>query len=206
MKTKYFLSLFFAASVAFSQPANPVIKKLQTKFNSINNFTANFVQNYLSSEGHDQGKSSGTLTYKRKNKFIVTLKNQIIVSDGQTVWNSDKRFNRVVLSNYNDDPTTFSLERFVFDYPPLCKIKLIRDDPASKTGSCIELTPKDQDMEFKYVKIWISPDDMISKLEVLDLGDIRYSFQFSDVKINQEISDSRFTFYPPKGMKIIDLR
>jgi chaperone LolA len=206
MKTKIFLSLFCITSIVYSQSANQLIKKLQNKFNSITNFTATFSQNSSTTQGQDQGKTSGNFTYKKKNKFVVELKNQTIVSDGQTIWNSDKRFNRVVISNLSDDPTSFSLERFVFDYPPLCKIKIAKDDALSKGDEYIELTPKDQDMEFKYVKIWLTTDGMISKLEVLDLGDIRYAFQFNDLKINQDISEARFTFYPPKGIKIIDLR
>lgn len=206
MKTKIFLILFCIVSIAYTQSPKQIVKKLQNKFNSIDNFTSNFSQSFFGAQVQDPGKTSGKLTYKRKNKFIVDLKNQTIVSDGQTIWNSDKRFNRVVISNLSDDPTSFSLERFVFDYPPLCKVKVVIDDAVSKNNQCIELTPKDQDMEFKYVKIWLAADGMISKLEVLDLGDIRYSFQFTEMKINQEISDSRFTFYPPKGMKIIDLR
>lgn len=206
MKTKLLLCAFLASSLLYPQSANQVIKKLQNKFNSISNFTANFSQSYFSTQGQDQGKTSGKFTYKRKNKFIVDLKNQTIVSDGQTIWNSDKRFNRVVVSNLSDDPTSFSLERFVFDYPPLCKIKIVTDDALSKGDEYIELTPKDQDMEFKYMKIWLTADGMISKLEVLDLGDIRYAFQFTDLKIDQDISDARFIFYPSKGMKIIDLR
>ncbi|PKL84211.1 MAG: outer membrane lipoprotein carrier protein LolA [Ignavibacteriae bacterium HGW-Ignavibacteriae-3] len=206
MKTKYFLFLLLAGSIVYPQSANQSINKLQSKFKSITNFTANFSQNYYNAQGHEQEKGSGTLTYQRKNKFVVVLKYQLIVSDGETVWNNDKRFNRVVISNLSDDPTTFSLERFIFDYPPLCKIKLVKDDPAYKGEEYVELTPKDQDMEFKYVRIWMAPDGMISKLEVLDLGDIRYSFQFSDIKTNQDLPDSRFIFYPPKGIKIIDLR
>lgn len=206
MKTKYFLFLLLTCSIVHPQSANQYIKKLQGKFKSITNFTANFSQNSFNSQGHEQERGSGTLTYQRKNKFVVVLKNQLIVSDGETVWNNDKRFNRVVISNLSDDPTTFSLERFIFDYPPLCRIKLVKNDPAFKGEEFVELVPKDQDMEFKYVRIWISTDGMISRLEVLDLGDIRYSFQFTDMRINQDLPDSRFTFYPPKGIKIIDLR
>ncbi len=204
MRAKYFLLLFITASVVYPQSANQLIKKLQNKFNSISNFTANFTQNFFGTDGHDQGKSSGTIIYQRKNKFIVTLKNQVIVSDGETIWNNDKRFNRVVISTLKDDPTTFSLERFIFDYPALCRIKLEKDEASRE--EYLLLTPKDQDMEFKYVKIWLTPDDLISKLEVLDLGDVKYFFQFSDHKINQAVSEARFTFYPPKGIKIIDLR
>jgi outer membrane lipoprotein-sorting protein len=93
----------------------------------------------------------------------------------------------------------------VFDYPPLCKNKIVTEE-SSKGEICIDLTPKDQDMEFKYVKIWITNDGMISRIEVLDRGDMRYAFRFTDLKINQDLSDSRFTYYPPKGIKIIDLR
>lgn len=206
MKTKIFLSIFCISALVHGQSANQVIKKLQNKFNSITNFTANFSQSNFNAHGQDQGKTLGKITYQRKNKFIVELKTQTIVSDGVTIWNSDKRFNRVVISNLADDPTSFSLERFVFDYPPLCKMKIVSEDPLSKGSDYIELTPKDNDMEFKYVRIWLAADGMISKLEFLDLGDIRYAIQFTDLKINQEISEARFTFYSSKGMKIIDLR
>ena len=206
MKTKLLVFAFFAASLLYPQTANQVIKKLQNRFNSISDFTANFSQNYFNTQGQDQGKTSGKFSYKKKNKFIVELKNQLIISDGQTIWNNDKRFNRVVISNLADDPTSFSLERFVFDYPRLCKSKIVNDETTSKGNEYIELTPKDQDLEFKYVKIWVTPDGMISKLEVLDLGDMRYAFQLTDIKVNQELPDSRFTFEPTKGIKIIDLR
>lgn len=206
MKTKFLLFIFLTTSLVYTQSAGDLIRRLQNKFNSINNFTANFSQNYSNVEGQNQGKSFGKFSYKRKNKFVVDLKNQLIISDGQTIWNSDKRFNRVVISNLADDPTSFSLERFVFDYPRLCKSKVVKDDAVAKGDEYIELTPKDQDMEFKYVKIWLAADGMISKLEVLDLGDVRYAFQFTDLKVNQELPDSLFTFEPPKGIKIIDLR
>lgn len=206
MKTKIFLFLFLVSSYGFAQSANDVLKRIQNKFNSINNFTANFTQSYYSSTGQNPGKTSGKFSYKRKNKFIVELKNQLIVSDGQTIWNSNKRFNRVVISNLADDPTSFSLERFVFDYPPLCKSKVIKDETVATGENLIELTPKDQDMEFKTVKIWTSGDGLISKLEVVDRGEMRYSFQFTDIKVNQDLADSKFTYSPPKGIQIIDLR
>jgi chaperone LolA len=206
MKSKIFIFICLASSIIYSQSPKDYIKKVQNKFNSITNFTANFSQNYFDAQGHDERKTSGKFSYKRKNKFIVDLKNQLIISDGLTIWNNDKRFNRVVISNLTDDPTSFSLERFVFDYPPLCRSKIVIEEPAQKGEGCIELTPKDQDMEFKYVKIWVTNDGMISRIEVLDRGDIRYAFQFTDLKINQDLSDSRFTYYPPKGIKIIDLR
>ena len=206
MKLKLF-AIFFISSFLFAQSTNDILKRIQNKFNSLNNFSASFVQTTYGAQSVSSGKMSGTFIYKRKNKFVVEFKNRTIVSNGETIWNDDKRFKRVVISNLADDPTTFSLERFIFNYPPLCKIKLINENNGGRPGEdLIEMVPKDQDMEFKSVKIWTASDGLISKLEVIDLGDVRYAFQFTDYKLNLDIPDSKFSYNPPKGIQIIDLR
>lgn len=206
MKTKLTFFLFVISSLIFAQSANNVLKKIQNKFNSINNFTANFSQNYFNAQGHDVGKANGKFSYKRKNKFIVDLKSQLIISDGQTIWNNDKRFNRVVISNLSDDPTSFSLEQFIFDYPPLCKNRIVKDETVASGEVLIEMIPKDQNLQFKVVKIWVSAGGMVTKLEIVDRGEMQYAFQFSEIKINQDLPNSRFTFTIPKGIQVIDLR
>jgi outer membrane lipoprotein carrier protein len=205
MKTKLCFALFLVCTISFCQSASEILKKVQNKFNSINNFTAGFTQNYFNAQGQNAGKMEGKFSYKRKNKFIVDLKNQFIVSDGQTIWNNDSRFNRVVISKLNDDPTSFSLERFIFEYPPQCKITAAKDENYLKQN-VIELTPKEQNMQFKSAKIWIDSDGMIDKMEIIDAGGMRYAFQFTEIKINQDLPDSKFSFSPAKGTKIIDLR
>lgn len=206
MKTKTFVFLFFITSFTAAQSSKELLRQIQNKFNSINNFTATFTQQIYNMEGEKAVKNSGKFLYKRKNKFVAEMKTQTIVSDGTTIWNSDKKFNRVIISTLSDDPSSFSLERFIFDYPPLCRIKTLNDKSVAKGEFVIELTPKDQDMAFKSVKIWCGSDGMMNKLEVIDGGDIRYVFQFSDVKFNQDLPDSKFIFYPSKGMHVIDIR
>ncbi|MCL4547463.1 MAG: outer membrane lipoprotein chaperone LolA [Bacteroidetes bacterium] len=205
MKTK-FLFLFLLSSFLFAQSGNEFLKRVQGKFNSIGNFTADFSQAIYATQGSNPAKVTGKFYYKKKNKFIVELKNEMIVSDGNTIWNLNKKFNRVVISYFSDDPTSFSLETFVFDYPPLCKVRLVKEDHAAHGEGILELTPKDQDMEFKSVKIYVNKEGLISALEIIDRGDIKYSFQFSNFKLNQSMPDSKFTYNPPKGIHIIDLR
>ncbi len=205
MKTK-FLFLFLLGSFLFAQSGNELLKRVQNKFNSLENFTADFSQAIYATQGSNTAKVSGKFFYKRKNKFVVELKNEMIVSDGSTIWNLNKKFNRVVISYFSDDPTSFSLERFIFDYPRLCKISLIKEEHLAPGEGVIELSPKDQDMECKSVKIRINKEGLISSLEIVDRGDIKYHFQFSNFRLNQDMPDSKFTYNPPKGIQIIDLR
>lgn len=206
MQIKILAILFLSIVLINAQSANETIKKIQNKFNSIGNFTANFSQSFFNSTGNEQGKTTGKFTYKRKNKFVVDLKNQTIVSNGEIIWNYDRKFNRVVVSYLSDDPTSFSLEKFVFDYPPLCKTKMVKETSGSANDYVLELTPKDNDLQFKLVRIWKNAENLISKMELVDIGDIKYAFTFSDIKVNQELADQIFTFNPSKGTKVIDLR
>ena len=200
-------SLFFLLLLSVNvnaQSGNDILKKIQNKFKSINNFNADFTQTISDPEGQQNGKLSGKFFYKRKNKFAVELKSGSIISDGTTVWNYDARLKRVVISNFSDEPTSFSLERYIFDYPALCKVKYVGNEKGK--DEIIELVPKENYIDFKSAKIWKSSDDMISRMEIIDLADAKYGFQLSAIKVDQDIADSKFSFTPPKGIKIIDLR
>lgn len=204
MKAKVIFILLFSQFI-FAQSPNEILKKAQAKFNSITGLSANFSQTIVNPEGKPAGKDNGTFLYKRKNKFIVDQKKSTIVSNAESVWNYDKVNKKVVISTFYDEPTSFSIERFIFDYPALCRLKYVKEE-SSDNEKVIQLIPKDEQLDVKEIKIWINNNNLISKLEIVDLIDMRYSFGFTDIKENPEISESRFTFYPPKGIKVIDLR
>lgn len=205
MKTKLFLSFFFASVLILAQSGNEILKRAQTKFNSITSFSANFTQTYYDAQGKSGNKTSGKFFYKRKNKFIVEQKNVTITSDGETIWNFDKAKKRVVISYFSDEPTSFSIERYIFDYPSQCRVKFSKSE-STENELVVILTPKDEQIDFKETKLWVNSNNLISRLEIVDLMDIKYSFSFTDIIENPELNDSRFSFYPPKGIQIIDLR
>ncbi|MDP3441452.1 MAG: outer membrane lipoprotein carrier protein LolA, partial [Ignavibacteria bacterium] len=116
MKIKFLVAIFFLPVLMLAQ-GNALLKKIQNKYKSVNDFTSGLVQYNYSTSGTVMSKTNGTITYKRKNKFVVELGNHTIVSDGVNIWNHDKKFKRVVISSLTDDPTSFSLERYLYDYP-----------------------------------------------------------------------------------------
>lgn len=204
MRIKIVFILLFTQLI-FAQSANEILKKAQAKFNSISSFSANFSQMVLNPNGKTTAKDNGTFIYKRKNKFIVDQKKSTIVSNAESVWNYDKVNKKVVISTFQDDPTSFSIERFIFNYPALCRLKFVQEE-SNDNEKVIQLIPKDEQLDVKEIKIRLDNNYLISKLEIVDLLEIRYSFSFTGIRENTEVPESRFTFYPPKGTKIIDLR
>ena len=175
-----------------------MLKSLRQKFNSITDISAEFTQ---SSNG--RANLSGKFFYKKKNNLRLELKNLVIMSDGETSWNYNKKENKVIISSYDEnDPSILSLTKIINEYPQRCTVDLQKDNGKN----ILVLTPKSTGINFKSVKIWIGPEDLIQKMEVLDLNNTAIQISFSNYQLNKKLPNSFFTFTPPKGSKVIDLR
>lgn len=191
--------------VLSAQNATDVLERVQSKFQSLQNFEANFIQSADIDSQNGYSGSEGYFYYKKGNKFRVDLGSMIIVSDGKTLWNYNESQNRVLINYVEDDASSFSIEKYIMEYPSRCDVKLLSSDDKTKTY-LLQLIPKDLDLEFNSIKLWINGEDLLNQLELVDLNDMTFTVRFQNIKINQKMNDSKFTFTPPKGSQIIDLR
>jgi len=68
------------------------------------------------------------------------------------------------------------------------------------------LIPNSYTVNFDKVQIWLTDDDLIDKVQINDASMGTTEIVFSNYHLNQNLSLSEFSFTPPKGSKIIDLR
>ncbi len=190
--------LLMAATVYAQNSTDEMLKKLQDKFNSIENISADFVQT-------ENGKItlSGRFFYAKDNKMRIEMKNLIIVTDGKTSWSYNKRMNKVIISSYNpNDPSYFSPKQIIEEYPSKCNISTEKDNGSD----VLVLTPDKPGVNFKSAKIWISSENLILKILLAGQNDAVVQVNFSNYKVNSKLGKSTFIFTPPKGSKVIDLR
>ena len=196
------IAFFICAGVSFAQNANDVLNKLQQKFNTISDLSADFKQTALAAEA--KGGLSGRFFFKKKDMFRIELKTLIITGDGKATWNYNIKAKKYIVNNYDpNDPTNLSLNRFVYDYPSKCKVSI-----AGTEGDCtiIELQPKKGELNFKKAKLWKDGQDLIKKIQFEDQNGTTVTVELSNIKLNQKLPDSKFSMTPPEGSKIIDLR
>lgn len=196
--TLIFALMFFSVSIYASVRADSLLKSLQNKFNSLKDFSAYFIQT-----SNGKVNLSGRLFYKKKDKLRIEFRNVIIISNGKTNWNYNKKQNKTIISSYDStNPSIYSINNFINNFPNRC---YIREKEQNKKTILI-LTPKKNDLNFKEVKIWLTGSDLIGEIEVLDANNITMSIKFSHIKLNEGLPDSYFSFNPPEGSNIIDLR
>ncbi len=196
--TKILLLLLFLMQPVFSQNSR-LLKNLQSSFDSLKDFSADFVQ-----LNNGRVNIEGKFYFKKENKLRLELKNLIIVSDGKTNWNYNKRQKKVIISNYDEnDPSVLSLKRIIFDYPSKCQVT---EGPDS-SGNVLILKPNSNSGINAYlIKIWVNKNNNVKKVTIIQSSGNVLEVKFSNYKIDTGILDSKFSFTPPQGTKIIDLR
>lgn len=176
-----------------------ILNKLQKKFLLINDLSADFVQ-YTNSQKNLEGK----FFYKKDNQLRLELKNLLIVTDGKTNWNYNKKQKKVIISDYDEnDPSVISLRKIIIDYPSKCTVT--ESDEAGIP--VIELKPETgSGINAQLIKIWMNNEHFVRKVLIKSDSGSDLEFRFSGYKINPGLPDSDFTFNSPEGIKIIDLR
>jgi outer membrane lipoprotein-sorting protein len=196
---KIFLLLIFP-SLLIAQTQEPeLLNKLQDKFNSIEGISANFVQ-----KTNNMINISGKLYFKKENNVRCDLGNILIVSNGKTNWNYNKKQDKVVISNYDStDPSVFSLGNIILNFPRKCEVT----DLSTGTSKVLQLIPKDNSvLHFKKAKIFMTKDDLVEKLLIWNSNNDLIEIDLSDYELNPSLPDSYFNYVPPEGSKIVDLR
>ena len=194
-----FLLVVLLSFQSISAQNAKLLEELQNHFDSIKDFSADLVQ-------LNNGKVNleGKLFFKKENNLRLELKNLIIVSDGKTNWNYNKRLKKVIISNYDEnDPSVLSLKRIIFDYPAKCEVSEILE----KGENVLVLKPKlDSGISADLIKIWINKENNVARVSASEASGNDIEVRFSNYVINAGIPDSKFSFTPPQGTKIIDLR
>lgn len=173
------------------------ITEMQNKFESITNLQAEFKQSAGSTNF-----LLGKFYFKKENSYRIELPNNIIISDGKSIWNEDLKRNKVVISSVEEDPLAFSLAEYIYEYPKKCKVI----EEKHNNGFLITLLPSDSNLNFKSAKLMINSDFLITKIDVIDFAGNKFVLKFSDIKTDVDLKDSFFVFEDSLNKKIIDIR
>lgn len=193
-----------------------IVDKLQKKYEGINNFHADFVQEAEVRALKKTQKAFGEVWFKKPGKMrwnYYSPTKDTIVSDGDNLWYYIEQENQVLESKLKDlnggDTSTTTLLSGLGKIKELFNVKLITD-PAlqSKTGHLLELIPKGIDEDEIKNKIIINvnkSDFLVSTIYLFDPFGNQTKVSLLKTELNKKMSNKIFDFKPPKGAEIVKL-
>jgi len=198
MKNLISLFLIFFSAIAFSQNAEAVLKSLQNKFNSISTLSVDITQ-----KTNESTEQTGNQFFKKENDLRIEFPYQTLVSNGSTSWNYNKKNKKVIISNYDETGSgLLSINYLIYQYPSECELSL---SPEGDKQILI-LKPKSNRNNMGVVKLYITKENLIDRAIISNKDSGTIEVLFSNYKLNQKLSDSQFTFIPPEGTAVVDLR
>ncbi len=193
-----------------------IVDKLQKRYESIDDFHADFVQEAEVRALNKTQKAFGEVWFKKPGKMrwnYYSPTKDTIVSDGNNLWYYIEQENQVLESNLKDlnggDTSSTTLLSGLGKIKELFKVKLI-NDPAlqSKNGHLLELIPIDVDEDEIKNKILINvnkSNSLVNTIYLFDPFGNQTKVSLIKTEVNKKISNKTFEFKTPKGAEIVKL-
>lgn len=179
-----------------------LFEKIKLEYEQINSISLKFTLN-------DNKSIRGDLIAKKGNKYVLTIANRKIYCDGTTIWNYVPENKSVLVSNYESNGESASIEKIFFDFTKNFEpLKLYKSQSAGgSTTHILELIPSnDSPMDITMIKLSVNiANNDINAISIMR-NYAEESWVISNLKLNPTLADTKFEFKPIENVEIIDLR
>jgi outer membrane lipoprotein carrier protein len=200
-----------AAQTPVRPPADTVAMALQTRYDTVQDFSAAFTQTYEGGLLRTTASERGTVMIKKPGKMRWSYEapeRKLFVSDGLRMYSYVPADKQVIVSRVPPDDQAGAPVLFLAG-----KGNLVRDFDVEYTDEwdsdapgtiALELTPKLGDPSYDALILVIDEDTLqIQRLVTLDTQGGTSILAFTNIRENLGIADSSFTFDIPRGVDVI---
>jgi outer membrane lipoprotein carrier protein len=195
-----------SSKAAQTRPPDALAKELQVRYQSIRDFSADFVQSYRAGVLKTQSQERGTMAIKKPGKMRWTYtkpERKELVSDGVKLYwyvPEDKQVVERDVATQTSTPDLFLSGRgdiardFTASYV---------DTPVQGTVA-LKLVPRKNEPEYEYLVVALDPGTLqIRGLMSRDHQGGESTFMFSNIRENRSLSDRDFVFRVPSGVTVV---
>jgi chaperone LolA len=188
--------------------ADKILRNIQKKYESWNDATISFTQQVLFAVTKSEQSFDGKLIVKKGNKYRIDLEQQLIITDGKTVWSVNKTNKQVMVDKYKDDPKSLTPEKMLTNIPKNYNATFLnREETEGVDIVVLKLLPKESRSSFRSIKMWVDEDQsVLKKIQIIDASNNTITYAITNLLINSGVKESSFSYQPPTGFEVIDLR
>lgn len=178
-----------------------------TLLNKVHSMQANFSQTTLDAQGKATQKSTGQMALQRPGKFRWDVKKpmpQLIIANAAKLWIYDPDLEQVTirsLKNASGESPALLLSHDNTNLEKTYNVQTLKKDGPQQHW--FSLTPKNKDSMFASIQMGFT-NNQIKEMQLKDNLGHKTIIQFKDIKLNQALSASLFSFTPSKKIDVID--
>jgi outer membrane lipoprotein carrier protein len=195
-----------SAGAQVRQSPEALARGLQERYQSIRDFSADFVQTYRAGVLRTQTSESGTVAVKKPGKMHWTYtkpERKELVSDGRKLYWYVPEDKQVIVRDVADEASTPALflsgkGDIARDFTP----SLV--DGAVAGAVALKLVPRRSEPEYEDLVVTLDPSSLqIRALTTRDHQGGESAITFSNMKENRGLPDKDFVFTVPRGVTVV---
>jgi len=189
------------AGQADAQTADAAARRLRDRYRAVRSFQADFVQTL----GGQQ--LAGTLTVQG-DAFRIELPEQVLVSDGRTLWSYSREDNQVLVQDYRPEEVGFSVGQLFTDWTRQFRVTGATRATMGGVGhDVLALVPREAGSTVRDATLYVRSSDAVpTRVRVHDVSGQTLAFDLRNVRLNARLPSGTFTFRAPSGAEVVDLR
>ena len=196
-----------APQAAAPPPAQEVAASLQKKYDSIRDFTADFVHESEGAVLRKKQTERGTVQVKKPGKMRWDYKSpesKLFLSDGREIYLRVPADNQVIVSPVPEADQVTTAVLFLVGKGNLTrdfKVSHVAGGPAD--AYTLRLDPKLPERDYDWLQLVVDRGTLqIRSLSAADAQGTHSTFRFSNFKENTGLADKIFTFKIPRGADV----
>ncbi|HEX9614364.1 MAG TPA: outer membrane lipoprotein carrier protein LolA, partial [Bacteroidota bacterium] len=145
---------------------------------------------------------------KKPDNLRLESEHQTLVTNGVTVWAYSPVNKQVVIDHYKENRNTITPDRFLVNLPENYYATVLGTESAGQKRTVVlKLVPKDDTSFIRSVKMWVENGTwVVQTIEITDINETTTTYGIKDMTLNAKVDQSIFSFSPPPGTGIVDLR
>ena len=190
-----------------AEEGRALLRDVQATYNALEGMRATFTQTVIPAFSEDSTRMRGLLLLQG-NRYRVETSRETFVTNGRTTWIYAPADSQVVVNDAAQDPATVSPQTLFMDYTDRYRVEAMQTKTAKGTPHrVLSLVPTARDARFTSLRMWVRRDDgLVTRLRVEEAGGAVVQIEFDDLLSSPDVPPNAFTFDPPPGVDVVDLR
>lgn len=195
------LLIVLSSGQSQAQTADEILTRFQASYQSLSSLSASFTQ----SQGDIQVQGQIIL---QSESYRIESEDQILVADGETAWVWTRKDNQVLVNDYNEEFSAYAPNTFFTQYPDQFNITVVGSELVRGiTHDVLRLIPRNRDEPVSEVMLYVRRSDSLpTRVVVRGYSGETLELELSNIQRNPHVASNTFTFTPPAGATVVDLR
>jgi outer membrane lipoprotein-sorting protein len=191
----------------FAAGTADIVDRSEAMYTSSGAFSARFTQVVFTGDFFDDEKTSGTLIMNYPRQFRIETPEQVLASNGDTLWSFSAENRQVTIEPVAKSQETITPADYLFNYKQNYHVESDSGTFIDKARvHCLSLRAKSQDQFVRSMKVYIDANSfLIRRVTYRDLNDNKITLDFSDWKMGVKTTPEQFRFHSRRGVEEVRL-